>query len=140
MHTELAMDAIDFDFYDDYKTAYENKVNVSNKLVHSPCFKTNMIKISGELKKDYTNLNSFVIYMCVEGSVNLAYNNQYYNLKTGETLLLSACINHINMNADQAVILEVYLYNIGYVSLDLIPIFLFNSTVMEKIFTICCTQ
>jgi mannose-6-phosphate isomerase len=109
LHTEMALDAIDFEFYDDYKTVYENKVNVSNKLVYSPYFKTNIIKISGEIKKDYTNLDSFVIYMCVEDSVNVAYNNQDYNLKTGETLLIPACINHIKINADLAVLLEVYL-------------------------------
>ena len=109
LHTEMALDAIDFEFYDDYKTVYENKLNVSNKLVHSPYFKTDIIKISGEIKKDYTNLDSFVIYMCVEGSVNVAYNNQDYNLKTGETLLIPACIIHIKINGEQAVLLEVYL-------------------------------
>lgn len=109
LHTDLALDAIDFEFYGDYKTTYENEVNVSNKLVHSPYFKTNFLKVSGEIKKDYTNLDSFVIYMCVEGSVNVAYNNQDYNLKTGETLLIPACINHIKINGEQAVLLEVYL-------------------------------
>lgn len=109
LHTDLALDAIDFEFYGDYKTTYENEVNVSNKLVHSPYFKTNFLKVSGEIKKDYTNLDSFVIYMCVEGSVNVAYNNQDYNLKTGETILIPACINHIKINGEQAVLLEVYL-------------------------------
>lgn len=109
MHTELALDAIDFEFYDNYNTVYDKKVNVSNKLVHTPYFKTNIIKISGEIKKDYTNLDSFVIYVCVEGLVYVVYNNQDYNLKIGETLLIPAGINHLKINADQAVLLEVYL-------------------------------
>lgn len=109
LHTDLALDAIDFEFYDDYKTVYDKKVNISNELVHSPYFKTNIIKVSGELVKNYTNLDSFVIYMGVSGSAEVTVNNINYSLKTGETLLLPATINHVKVNADSAVILEIYL-------------------------------
>ena len=60
------MDAIDFNHYQDYRTSYSIEDNVSNKLVHTPYFKTNIIKISKEITKDYSKIDSFVIYMCVE--------------------------------------------------------------------------
>lgn len=109
LHTDLALDAIDFEFYDDYKTVYDKKVNISNILVHSPYFKTNIIEVSGELEKNYTNLDSFVIYMGVSGVAEVTVNNIIYSLKTGETLLLPAKINRLKVNADSAVILEIYL-------------------------------
>lgn len=109
LHIDLAVDAIDFEFYDDYKTVYDKKVNVSNELVHSPYFKTNIIAVSGELEKNYTNLDSFVIYMGVSGSAEVTVNNIIYSLKTGETLLIPAKINQLKVNADSAVILEIYL-------------------------------
>lgn len=109
LHTDLAIDAIDFNSYDDYKTKYENKVNTSNKLVHSPYFKTNVLTIKGTLEKDYSNLDSFVIYMCVEGDTNIERNNKIYNLKTGETLLIPASLKHLKIETEFAVLLEVYL-------------------------------
>jgi len=109
LHTDLALDAIDFEFYGDYKTDYENKLNVSNKLVHSPYFKTNFMKVSGEIKKDYTNIDSFVIYMGVSGSAEVIVNNQAYSLKTGETILIQTIINHLKISADYANILEIHL-------------------------------
>lgn len=109
LHTDLALDAIDFGFYENYKTKYSNKINNSNKQIHSPYFKTNIIPIKGKLEKDYTNLDSFVIYICVEGEVNIESNNKIYNLKMGETLLIPACVNKIKIKADNSVLLEVYI-------------------------------
>ena len=109
LHTDLALDAIDFKFYDNYKTVYDKKINVSNELVHSPYFKTNIIEVSGALEKNYENLDSFVIYMGVSGSAEVTVDNIIYSLKTGETLLFPAKINTIKIDADSAVILEIYL-------------------------------
>tara|TARA_R110002049_G_scaffold175528_1_gene342821 strand:- start:225 stop:1196 length:972 start_codon:yes stop_codon:yes gene_type:complete len=109
LHTELAIDAIDFKYYENVKTNYDSNVNATNKLVHSPYFKTNFIKIEGVLKKDYTNLDSFVIYMCVSGTLKLEYKNKVYTLNIGETLLLPASINKVDIIAKNAEILEIYL-------------------------------
>ncbi|MFB9271830.1 MULTISPECIES: type I phosphomannose isomerase catalytic subunit [Flavobacteriaceae] len=109
LHEKLALEAIDFKKYDSYKTAYSLEKNTSNKLVHSPYFKTNIIEIVGEMSKDYSNLNSFVIYICVEGNSTINYNNKIYNLNKGETILLPATINNINIIATSSKILEVSL-------------------------------
>src|SRR5690606_24966908 len=45
LHTALAVDAIDYHFYDSYKTDYKTELNTSCKLVHSPYFKTNIVEI-----------------------------------------------------------------------------------------------
>ena len=108
LHTDLALDAIDFKFHKNYKTTYDTKVNISTKLVHSPYFKTNIINVSGEVKKDYTNLDSFVIYMCVEGFLKITYKDKFFNLNKGETLLFPASIDQLNLKAVNAVLLEIY--------------------------------
>jgi len=109
LHTELALDAIDFKYYNDFKTVYKDDTNVSNKLVHSPYFKTNFIKVSGELKKDYTDLDCFIIYMCVDGEIELECKNETYSLNMGETLLLPASINNVTIVSKHAELLEIYL-------------------------------
>ncbi|MDH3381481.1 MAG: class I mannose-6-phosphate isomerase [Flavobacteriaceae bacterium] len=109
LHTDLALDAIDYKFYDTYKTKYELKENRASKLVHSPYFKTDIIQLNGILEKDYTKLDSFIIYMCVEGSFDLEWEEQSIHLNKGETILLPATVTMSVLRSNQAKILEVYL-------------------------------
>ncbi|MDV7188034.1 type I phosphomannose isomerase catalytic subunit [Lutibacter sp. TH_r2] len=109
LHTELALEAIDYKLYSTYKTDYQLIKNDSSKLVHSPYFKTDIIQLSGELIKDYSQLDSFVIYMCVEGDLILTCNNKEYKLNKGETILIPAVINSVSLKSDNSTLLEVYL-------------------------------
>lgn len=101
LHTALAVDAIDYNFYDTYKTNYKAELNKSSKLVHSPYFKTNIVEIEGEMNMDYSNLDSFVIYMCVDGSLKLECQNETYTLNKGESILIPAAIDHVKLTADK---------------------------------------
>lgn len=109
LHTELALDAIDFTYHNEFKTQYKKKENVSNELVHSPYFKTNFLNITKPITKDYSALDSFVIYMCVSGTLEVVYNDKSYALKTGETILLPAAIENVTLETNNAEILEVSL-------------------------------
>ncbi|TVZ27159.1 mannose-6-phosphate isomerase type 1 [Gillisia sp. Hel_I_86] len=109
LHNELAIDAIDFKYYQEYKTDYNTIANTSNTLVHSPYFKTNILKLTKNVKKDYSKLDSFVIYMCVSGFMVLEVDNAEYKLKYGETLLLPSCLNHIHIKTEMATVLEVFM-------------------------------
>ncbi|MDB2462688.1 class I mannose-6-phosphate isomerase [Algibacter sp.] len=108
LHNELALDAIDFKYYSDFKTDYNKEVNTSNTLVHSPYFKTNFITVEENITKDYSSLDSFVIYMCVSGDLEIECNNEKYTLKIGETILLPATINNVNILSKKADFLEIY--------------------------------
>ena len=111
LHNDLALDVIDFECHDAYKTNYETKTNASNKLVHSPYFTSNFLIVEDALQKDYSGLDSFVIYMCVDGSLELNHNNQSYSLKKGETILLPASIVTVELKSlsKQSKLLEVYM-------------------------------
>ena len=108
LHNDLAMDVIDFEIHENYKTQYQLEKNTSNKLVHSPYFKTNILEINDDVKKDYRNLDSFVIYICVEGSVEIFSDKERYKINTGETILLPATVNDVTLKSDSGKILEVY--------------------------------
>ncbi len=109
LHVDLALDVIDYGFHDEYKTTYEKTKNKSNTLVHAPYFKTNIIEITAKLTKDYTLLDSFVIYICVDGNFEVDYDNQMYSVQKGETILLPAAISLVVLKSDYAKILEVYI-------------------------------
>lgn len=109
LHTDLALEAIDYKLYKNYKTEYELKENIASKLVHSPYFKTDIIQLNGVVEKDYTKLDSFVIYMCVDGSFDIEWVDESIHLDKGETILLPATVSQIILRSNQARILEVYL-------------------------------
>lgn len=98
LHTELAIDAIDFSVEENYKTAYQLTENQSNTLVHTPYFKTNVIALEGSIRKDASNIDSFIIYMCVEGVSSFAYENETYELTKGSTILIPAAINYFEIS------------------------------------------
>lgn len=109
LHTELALEAIDYKIQEDYKTNYELVENESSKLVHSPYFKTDIIDLNSTIEKDYTKLDSFVIYMCVDGVFEIECNNESFVVDKGETILLPATVEKVNLKTTGAKILEVYL-------------------------------
>ena len=110
LHTEEAIDAIDYSAKDSYKTMYSKKENASSEIVSCQYFTTNVLPIKGEISINHQEKDSFVIYMCVEGNVTFQYENQTEKLKTGETILVPACIKNIKIIADQtSELLEVYI-------------------------------
>ncbi len=108
LHNELAIDVIDYEVHDNYKTTYKLDKNVSNTLVHSPYFKTNILNLEGKIEMDYSNIDSFVIYMCVEGSASFTCNGKSYEIKQGETFLIPASLKQLELESKGAKILEAY--------------------------------
>lgn len=109
LHNDLALDVIDFTVHKQYNTNYTVQKNQTNTLIHTPYFKTNIIKIDQKIQRDYTAIDSFVIYICTAGKLELIVNNDVYSLKKGETIVLPGVIKSIELVPSQtAEILEVY--------------------------------
>jgi mannose-6-phosphate isomerase len=109
LHTELALNAINFELFDQYKTNYNFEVNQTNHLVHSPFFKTDILKIKDRLIRDYTAIDSFMLYICLDGLAKLITENGIYTLQKGETILLPATIKNLVIESSEAEIIEVYM-------------------------------
>jgi mannose-6-phosphate isomerase len=113
LHIEEALDAIDFNVYDNYKTDYQPKDNGSANLLTSQYFTTNLIRLSKALAKDYSELDSFVIYVCVAGSLTLVHDGdteQQLRLQKGEAMLIPASISRVDIVPDElSEILEVFI-------------------------------
>jgi mannose-6-phosphate isomerase len=109
LHTEEALDAIDFKVYENYRSEYKSVENETVNVVESPYFTTNMVHLTQSLKKDYSELDSFVIYVCAEGAFELKVMGSSYNAKMGEAILLPAVLNDIEIHPKpNCRILEVY--------------------------------
>lgn len=113
LHIEEALDAIDFNVYDDYKSQYQPKQNGTATLVNSPFFITSLIQLDQALAKDYSELDSFVIYVCVGGSVTIVHDGEtepQVTISQGEAILLPASIDRVDIiPSSDSKLLEVYI-------------------------------
>ncbi|MBT8237252.1 MAG: class I mannose-6-phosphate isomerase [Croceitalea sp.] len=107
LHTELALEAIDYEKKDDFKVKYPKKQNQSNSMVACPYFTTKYLELTDELKQDLSQRDSFTIYMCVAGQAKIANDWGQTNIKKGETILIAAGSSHVSITTKSAKLLEV---------------------------------
>jgi len=110
LHTDLALDAIDFEVHDDYKTTYDQEKNKTVDLVKSSHFTTNLLHFDESLQKDYSELDSFVAYVCVQGSFMLDYFDDKITVNLGEAILLPAVMEKVKLvPLKETKILKIYI-------------------------------
>lgn len=107
LHNDLAIGAINFKMENNYKVSYSKQLNTSNEMVTCPYFTTNYIDLAGEIEK-HNNLDSFIIYLCVEGVFTIKVGSNVTRVKQGETILLPAAIKTYQLSSSEAKLLEVY--------------------------------
>ena len=111
LHTSQAIDAINFaDVQDDFRTEYEQVQNEPVEMVASPYFTTSIYDMTEEITCDYSELDSFVIFICVEGSCRIIDNEKNeVSVQAGETILLPAATQEVTIVPEGAVkFLETY--------------------------------
>ncbi|NDV78987.1 type I phosphomannose isomerase catalytic subunit [Dysgonomonas sp. 511] len=110
LHTELAKDAIDFDLYDDYKTSYTRKENQAVELESCRYFTTNLLEVTKDISRDYSEIDSFVAYICMGGECNIRDNKgNDLNIKQGESVLIPADTQSVSISPQgDVLLLETY--------------------------------
>lgn len=107
LHTEQALDAIDYEKKDDFKVHYTDKKDRVNDMVSCPYFTTNFLNLSTDFEQDVSQRDSFTIYMCVGGSVSVENEDGRETIKNGETILIPASSTHIKIQTQEAKLLEI---------------------------------
>jgi len=91
LHTELAKDAIDYKIYSDYKLNYIPGQQPVQPLVSCPYFTTNIIEDNKGDTIQTSHPDSFSIYICIEGNLQLTdENGNSIEIQQGETVLVPA--------------------------------------------------
>jgi mannose-6-phosphate isomerase len=134
LHTEQARDAIDYNLYDNLRANYQPLENDSVTLVDCKYFITNRIHLKAEdsgrktikvgsdkmqvfvtdsieMDVDHIGLDSFKIYICIEGEGDIRYKDNYsLPVRQGETVLIPSCIESITLCTDtELLLLETYI-------------------------------
>lgn len=110
LHTELAKDAIDFKLYDDYKNSYVRKENQPVLLESCRYFTTDLLELTKDITRDYSEIDSFVAYICMGGACSIRDDKgNDLTIKQGETVLIPADTKSVNISPEGSVLLlETY--------------------------------
>jgi len=108
LHTELALDAIDFKQVGSNKVKTDPTLNSGMNLVNCEFFNTNLLWFDKPVEMDYTLIDSFVVYICTEGEFQISWDGNTENVIKGETVLLPAMIKEVTLKPlNEARLLEV---------------------------------
>lgn len=107
LHTEMALDAMDYEKKDDFKVTYNGTSDTINTMVDSPYFKTNFLNLTKDFNQDTTTRDSFTIYMAVDGVAHIKTNEGSVSIGKGETVLVPAMAKRIRIETDGVKLLEV---------------------------------
>jgi len=109
LHTDLALDAIDFNQTGESKIRLKPELNISENLVSCEFFNTNIISFNKAIDKEYYSNDSFVVYICIEGEFLICWDGNSDRVTKGETVLLPAMIKEVTLKPiNEASLLEVY--------------------------------
>jgi mannose-6-phosphate isomerase len=110
LHTDLALDAIDFNASGKGKIAKQPELNKRENLVSCEFFTTSILVFNKPLKQDYYLLDSFVLYICTDGEFLIKWDQSSEKVSKGETVLLPAMIREVTLEpVGEARLLEVYI-------------------------------
>jgi len=112
LHTDLALDAIDFEMTGNGLIRKEPETNNTIELKSCNYFNTSIIKLDSPVIKDYSLTDSFVIYLCTESSVIVECFGRQESIKKGETVLIPASAEDVTLiPVGTASLLEIYVPN-----------------------------
>jgi len=91
LHTELAEEAIDYQVLTNAKVMYESRMNEPVPLVEDAHFVTSLYELTEPMECDYSELDSFIVYVGLEGEIQLVDDEgRMMTLRAGEVVLVPA--------------------------------------------------
>jgi mannose-6-phosphate isomerase len=110
LHLDLALEAMDFSAAGKTKIIKRPVPNRADNLVSCEYFTTNILHFNALIKNEYYQIDSFVVYICVNGEYNLKWDSGSEKVTKGETVLLPAMIKEVTLEpAGEAEILEIFI-------------------------------
>lgn len=116
LHLDKALRVMDFETKEEAKLTHpEPVINGAVNISKNPYFTANILSPAQAIQRDYAPLDSFVAYMCVEGSCGIKAldddaDHQVVSMRKGEAVLIPASVNDILIEPDgKCQLLEIYM-------------------------------
>ena len=109
LHVDMALDALDYTSKESYKSIFNNEINELTQIVRCDYFVVNRLVFDKPFEKDYSLLDSFVVYMCLNGDFTIEYDGKSLKIPKGQTVLIPAKLEKLTLvPLPQSEILEIY--------------------------------
>lgn len=99
LHTEEAIDAIDYQSHSDYKIKYTPCLNEVVPLVESQYFQTNLLDFTTGIIREHYESDSFIIYTCLEGEAEIVTQGHSTNICMGNAVLVPRKFPEVHIRA-----------------------------------------
>jgi mannose-6-phosphate isomerase len=110
LHTEEALEAIDFTYHPSVRSSYRKVKNKSVTLISCPHFTANILQFDQPIEMDYSYFESFILYTCISGEAIITEGKERYPIHKGETMLLPAiCQKMLLIPDSECTILSTYI-------------------------------
>jgi len=110
LHLKEAYEAIHYHDANNALISRPYKINTTDNLTTNPYFVCNRIVFDQEVEKIYEGLDSFVIYICLDGAANMQYDKGEERIAKGECILVPASIDSVVLTPiSLCKLLEVYI-------------------------------
>ena len=98
LHTEKAAEAIDYTVHESYRTYYEPMQDEGVQLIACPHFTTAVYDLNDPMTIDYSELDSFVVHIGLQGSCELTDDHgETISFREGESVLIPATTRTIKV-------------------------------------------
>lgn len=109
LHTALSIDAIDFSKSgDECHIKYETTANKCVPLIDCPHFTTNSIVVDGEFEQEVVSRDSFTLYVCTEGEVDIVMDEHTEHLSQTGVVMIPAEASSVTIKG-KGKLLETYM-------------------------------
>lgn len=111
LHNDLAKDALNYSYEKKHRIDFTKTKNKPTLITKCKYFTSNIIEFDKEIERDYYNIDSFIVYMCLEGEFYIDYQEQEkIKITKGETVLIPACLDTIVLfPTSKSKIIETYI-------------------------------
>lgn len=110
LHKDLALRSINCDDCDNRRIEYSTTPNVPVNVIRSPFFSINILESNTEFIRDYSENDSFVVIVMVDGGASLHCGSQSAVIKKGHSVLIPASASGVTISPDgEARMLEAYI-------------------------------
>ena len=115
LHTNLAVQALDFQVYKEYRSEYQENTNTANLCLDTEFFTVRVVDIEEPIRRNMVKYDSFIIQSCVEGEckIRIRSTQDEVTLRQGYSCLIPAAIADYDMipATPHAKVIESYINN-----------------------------
>ena len=115
LHTDLAAQALDYTVYPDYRSNYEDTIDMANPCIDTEHFSVRVLSLNNPIHRNMVLYDSFVIITCLQGActIRIRSTQDTVELQEGFSCLIPAAIAdyYIQPETSEAKLLEAYINN-----------------------------